>query len=121
MPVKMYPLQILYHGFTQIGLELTEEDVSEWLEVDHNDKGYDHLDDDRIVSYVLAQSDAHASHPPDECEESDEESDVPILPVVSHRNAMEMLDKCLTWLHAQPEATSSVLLLLKELAANKRL
>jgi len=54
--------------------------------------------------------------------ESDDE-ELSTVAVVSHRDAMEMLDKCLTWLHAQSEATSyntSVLLSLKELAANKR-
>ena len=100
-------------------LELTEEDLSEWLEVDCDDLGYEHLDDDGIISYVLTQSDT-----PDDSVESDEETNVPTLPVVSHNDAMEMLDKCLTWLHAQPEATlynTSVLLSLTELASNKRL
>ena len=73
-------------------------DVSEWLEVDRDDLGYELLDDDGIISYV--------SDTPDDSMESDEETNVPTLPVVSHRDAMEMLDKCLTWLHVQPEATS---------------
>ena len=77
-----------------MGLELTEEDVSEWLEADHDDLGYEHLDDDGIAGYVLTQSDT-----PDD---SMEETNAPTLPVVSHMDGMEMLDECLT---AQPEAT----------------
>ena len=58
--------------------------------------------------------------------ESDEEcdDDISIIePVISNKDAVEMLDKCLSWLQSQPEATpynTSFLLSLKELAANKR-
>ena len=41
---------------------------------------------------------------------------------VNHKTALEMLDKCIAWLHCQPEATpynTSVLLSLKETAAKK--
>ena len=108
--------------FQQMGQQLTEQDVSEWLEADCNDLGYEHLDDDGIVNYVLTQSDS----PPDTSIESDEECEADILaiqPVISHKDAMEMLDKCLSWLQSQPEATpynTRVLLSLKEMAANKR-
>ena len=119
---QIIPVAEFVSEFGRLGLELTEEDVSEWIEADCNDTGYEHLDDDGIVSYVLTQSDTCSSSLPDESVESDDE-ELSTVAVVSHRDAMEMLDKCLTWLHAQPEATSyntSVLLSLKELAANKR-
>ena len=41
---------------------------------------------------------------------------------ISHKTTMQMLDKCITWLHCQPEATpynTGVLLSLKEIAAKK--
>ena len=44
--------------FEQMGQHLTEQDVSEWLEADRYDLGYEHLDDDGIVNYVLGQSDS---------------------------------------------------------------
>ena len=108
--------------FEQMGQHLTEQDVSEWLEADCYDLDYEHLDDDGIVNYVLGQSDSA----PDISIESDEEcdDDISIIePVISNKDAVEMLDKCLSWLQSQPEATpynTSFLLSLKELAANKQ-
>ena len=46
-----------------------------------------------------------------------------IVIVISHRDAGDMLNKCLTWLQHQTEATpcnTSVLLSLKDIAAKKR-
>ena len=43
--------------------------------------------------------------------------------LVSHAEAMQMLDECLTWLRFQPEATASntsTLVSLRKLAAEKR-
>ena len=56
--------------------------------------------------------------------ETDSESgDVESTFPVKHGEAMEMFDKCLSWVQQQPEASSystSMLLSLRELAAKKR-
>ena len=65
-----------------------------------NDFGYEHLDN---ISYVLAQSDS----PPDKSVDSDEEcnADISVIQqVISHKDTMEMMDKCLSWLQSQLEA-----------------
>ena len=106
--------------FETLGFELAQSEVQEWLNVDANDQGYQHLDDQGIVSHVL-NSQEQAVSP----ETDSETEDLEALPAcsVKHKEAMEMFDKCLSWLQHQPEASSyntSVLLSLRELAAKKR-
>ena len=84
--------------------------------------GYEHLDDDGIVDHVTGSSN-------DEVDSNDESDDGDPCEItatesaISHKDAMVMFGKCLTWLQCQPEATphdTSVLLSWKEMAANKR-
>ena len=81
--------------------------------------GYEHLDDAGIIEHVLRQSDMEQ-----DLIESDVKDELEnVVDCISHKTAIEMLDKCITWLHCQPEATpynTSVLISLKEMAAKKR-
>ena len=108
--------------FQQMGQDLTEQDVQDWLGADHDDLGYEHLDDDGIVNLVAGSSNDEL----DSDDESDDGDTIEISAIesaISHKDAMVMFDKCLTWLQCQPEATPynvSALLSLREIAANKR-
>lgn len=102
-------------NFQRLGQELDESDVSEWLAEDATDVGYEHLDDAGIVAHVL--------HGDRVLYESDDEMDTPVVCPISHGDAIDLFDKCLTWLYDQPEASAyntSVLLSLRDLAAKKR-
>ena len=107
--------------FQSMGHALSEDEVTEWLNNDQNDPGYEHLHDDEIVSRVLGGDDTV-----DICEDdgdNEEEPDVVACPV-THAQAMDMFEKCITWLQYQPEASAyntSVLISLKDMAAKKRL
>ena len=106
--------------FATLGFELAQSEVQEWLKVDANDQGYQHLNDQSILSHVL-NSQEQAVSPETDSETEDLESLPPCS--VKHKVAMEMFDKCLSWLQHQLEASSyntSVLLSLQELAAKKR-
>jgi len=60
--IQVVPVAELVSDFGQMGLELTEEGVSEGLEADRNDTGDEHLNNDSTVSYVLTQSHHHVVH-----------------------------------------------------------
>ena len=87
--------------------------------------GYKHLDDDGLVNHVAGE----LSGEQDSSDELDDggPSEIPTeesIHVISHQEAMDMFDKCLTWLQCQPETTphnTGVLLSLKEIVAKKRL
>ena len=108
--------------FQQMGQDLSEQDIQDWLGADRDDLGYEHLDDDGLVNVVAGSSNDEVDSD-DESEDGDASEISATEPVISHKDAMLKLDECLTWLRCQPEATShnvSVLLSLKEIAANKR-
>ena len=96
---------------------LGQEDISEWFESDLHDPGYEHLDDAGIIEHVLRQSDDLEK---DQSENIKDEPDDAVH-CINHKTAMNMLDKCITWLHCQPEAMpyNSILLSLKEIVAKK--
>ena len=106
--------------FRSLGQDLAETDVAEWLTSDDQDPGYEHFDDNAIVDLVLNSNQEQMTEVDfNEKSEIDEASPCPI----SDKVAMEMLDKCLTWLQYQPEASAhnaSVLLSLNAIAAKKR-
>ena len=108
--------------FQQMGHDLTEQDIRDWLWADSDDLGYEHLDDDSLVNHVAGSSNDEVDGD-NESDDGDPSEISTTEPAISHMDAMEMFDKCLCWLQCQPEATphhTSVLLSLKEVAANKR-
>jgi len=83
--------------FQQMGQSLTEQDVEDWLDSDRNDLGYEHLDSDGIVNHATGE----LSGEQDSIEECDDDgpSEIPTeesIHVISHQEAMDMFDKCLT-------------------------
>lgn len=99
----------------QLDASLQDEDISEWMNVDSDDQGYQLLSDDGIVQLVTQPD---TTEEDDEEDESEERHDIP-----SCGEVKDMLDRCLLWYERQDESTSTSLLLLKRirnLAAIKR-
>ena len=69
-----------------LGLELTEEEITEWLESDNQDPGYEQLNDDDGNIGLVTRNDQLEEEVP-----SDEETDNQTLNRVSHKYAMECL------------------------------
>lgn len=95
---------------------LTNEDVSSWLNSDSSDPGYQLLSDDEIIDSIT-------THIPDDdgSDEEEDESDTQETPTCGA--VAEMLDKCLVWYEQQKESMATSLLMLKnirDLAATKR-
>ena len=92
--------------------------VSEWLQADLGDPGVQIFSDDEICE--MARSDTA-----DEIEEDDEEAgeDTGSSCPISHSEAAIMLERCLTWLEYQSEASvykTSMLRELRSMAIRKR-
>ena len=106
--------------FAQLGVEMSPEDVVDWLESDSNDEGVQIYTDTEICDLVSR----------DTCQEADSDidddtpnTDEDLSPVSSHSDAARMFELCLTWLEHQPKATvynTSMLRELCALAAKKR-
>ena len=94
---------------------LTDGDVSDWVEADSGDPRYQLLTDEEILEQVANPLTGAETESDCENEESD---DIP-----TNGETMEMLDKCLKWYECQSEATPTSIMLLKrvrDLAAKKR-
>ena len=105
------------HDFRSLGQDLDKTKTTDWLESDCHDQGYEHLDDNAIADLVNGSDQVQEVDSDDDSETVDEPCPI------SHRDAADMLNKCLTWLQHQTEATpcnTSVLLSLKDIAAKKR-
>ena len=100
--------------FQELGLNIEQEELSEWLSSDLQDTGCETLTDEQICDLV--------SKPGVDPEGDSDEEEQPVCPV-SHSQAASMFDKCLTWLEYQQEASAyntSVLRELRTLASEKR-
>ena len=77
------------------------------------------VDDNGIIEHVLSQSDDVVE---DQIDSDVEDESEEAVNCISHKTAMEILDKRITWLHCQSEGTpynTGVLLSLKELLQRK--
>jgi hypothetical protein len=95
-------------------LNLDAEDMSEWLCIDENLQGHEHLDDAEIVAAVSSQC--------EQLEESDDDME-PEPETVPHGEALAAFDVCIRWLQQQPEATTirlQTLQSMRDIAASKR-
>ena len=84
--------------FDELGMELTVDEVEEWLQSDTSDRGYTHLNDDEIIATVLNESEG------DEAEETEPDS-TPQTKNMSHSEAIKMFDGCMQYLQEQNEDT----------------
>lgn len=113
------PINDLVSMLSEINISVTEPEVIEWLENDG--PGYEHLSDQNIVEHVTNQD-----NPTDDISDEEGEISMPVVNQkcpVSHKNAMDAFDTCLTWLRFQEESSSvntATLISLRELAAEKR-
>ena len=107
-----------------LGFDMTSAEIDQWLLSDELDPGYNHLDDDEIVTEILEPT------PDEEPDDGNDETCMsisdhnPDAVAISHGNAFGMLTDCLKWLQQQDEATPyniANLRSLRNLAAKKRL
>ncbi|XP_047000494.1 jerky protein homolog-like [Schistocerca americana] len=93
----------------QISTNLTSEEVSEWLECDKVDGGFQILSDDEIVASVSATKEEEAGADEDECSNHEEKQ------TISHSEAETILSKRLEWFESQEEANAMQALLLRKI------
>ena len=101
--------------FHELGLNIGQEELSDWLSSDLQDTGCETLTDEEICA-VASKPEVEGE---DDCQDEEEE----LVCSVTHSQAASMFDKCLTWLEHQPEASAyntSVLRELRTLASEKR-
>ena len=102
--------------FHMMGDDLTQDELSDWLQSDMHDRGYAHLSDDEIVANMTMES-------PQDSDDSDPD-ETEVTPLVAHSSVVKMFDGCLKWLQEQEESTSynvRVIQELREMAAKKRI
>ncbi|XP_047103821.1 jerky protein homolog-like [Schistocerca piceifrons] len=98
----------------QISTNLTSEEVSEWVECDKVDGGFQILSDDGIVASVSAikeeeEEEEEEGADEDECSKHEEKQ------TISHSEAETMLSKCTEWFESQEEANATQALLLRKI------
>ena len=102
-------------AFSALKVTVTSAEVEAWFQ--GIGPGYEHLDDNGIVRLVTTDDQ-------DEQKDEDEDSEeLPEIPRVTNSEAMECLNKVLSWIRAVPNAspqTISNLINLRELAAERR-
>ena len=90
-----------------MGDDLTQDELSDWLQSDMHDRGYAHLRNDEIVANMTMES-------PQDSDDSDTD-ETEVTPLVSHSSVIKMFDGCLKWLREQEESTSYNVHVLQEL------
>ena len=101
----------------QLDTNLSDSDISDWIGTDSCDPGYQVLTDQEIIEQVTCTN-PQLSTENESDSESEDSSSVP-----TNGEAVEMLDKCLTWYECQSDATPTSVMLLKrirDLAAKQR-
>ncbi|XP_047108008.1 jerky protein homolog-like [Schistocerca piceifrons] len=96
----------------QIVTNLKSEEVSEWLECDRVDGGFQILSDDKTVASVCATKEEEEE---EEGAEEDECSNHEEKQTISHSEAKTMLSKCIEWFESQEEGNATQALLLRKI------
>ena len=107
--------------FEMLDQELEGGEISEWLQADTSDRGYEHLSDAEIITEVTSELTEDNS---DDVATEEEGASSCTFDSISHAEAVKMFDSCINWLQLQSEASPhnlSVLHNLREIAAQKRL
>ncbi len=100
----------------ELGFELGNDEIEDWLETDRTDYGYAHLTDDEIITSIVER--------PIQEETQDAEDSDEVSPTISHSAAVKMFDGCMQWLQEQGESNihnMAMLTELRDLAARKRI
>ena len=108
---------------TTLGHAITPAEAEAWEKEDG--PGYEQLDEDSILELVQGQGESATQYESDKDEDdvSDEEETSKDCPV-SHREALDAFQKCITWLRHQPESSAcnlATLSSLRDIAASKRI
>ena len=101
----------------ELGFELLDTEIEEWLGTDNSDSGYAHLNDDEIISDIVERP------VQEEAQECNDNSDS-VIQTISHSFAVKMFDGCMQWMLEQGESNAHNMAVLKELrdlAAKKRI
>lgn len=85
---------------------LTADEITDWLECDRLDGGFEMLNDEEIISRVTNDEGTN--------EEDDDEDHEP-KPTTTHAEVETMLTKCMDWFELQEEANATQLLLLRKI------
>lgn len=104
--------------FAELGFDLSQQEIVEWVDSDASDSGVQVYDDDEICDMVTNKAPEEAV----DSEDEEEEEDQNVCPV-SNSDAAHYFQQCLTWLERQPEASvynTTLLRELQSLASNKR-
>ena len=80
--------------FNLLGYDISGCEVTEWLQADKADRGYDCLSDDEFVTAVVGDEEESDDDDDDEVEEEK---------VIPHDKAVKMFDRCLEWLLQQDD------------------
>ena len=95
--------------------DISDQEVSEQLDQDSDDPGYQYLTDTEIIDQVTTI--------PEEMVEADDDDSSHSQQVATCEEVTRLMDKCLTWYECQDECTAPSLMVLKnvrDLAAQKR-
>ena len=102
--------------FSRVNITLTDDDIQNWMCCDG--PGYEHMDEQGIVELISGDDEKDSNEEEDEIEDP-QSSKCPI----THGEAMNSMDKYLTWYRCQPQATPanvSHLIRFREFAAERR-
>uniref|UniRef100_A0A2S2R2Q4 Jerky-like n=1 Tax=Sipha flava TaxID=143950 RepID=A0A2S2R2Q4_9HEMI len=86
---------------------LSTKEVTDWLESDKQDEGFEILNDDQIICNVTAVD--------KEVDDDVEDLALNLKPPISHAEAEAMLSKCIDWFEVQEEANATQVLLLRKI------
>lgn len=87
---------------------LSTKEVTDWLENDKQDGGFEILNDEQIILNVTAVEE-------EEIDEDVEDSGLDLKPLTSHSEAEAMLSKCIDWFEVQEESNATQVLLLRQI------
>ena len=119
-PDESVNLDEFQNMFKELGFEIDNEKIDDWLESDCSNSGIQIYTDDEICDMVSKDEVEEPVDSEEEEEVQEEESRCP----VSNSDAAHYFEQCMLWLEHQPEASvynTSVLRQLQSLVANKRI
>ena len=93
--------------FQELGLELSEDEIEEWLETDNNDHGYAHLNDDEIISDIIEKPTQEETQEPEDADDA--------IQTITHSSVIQMFDGCMKWLQEQNISNTHNMTVLREL------
>ena len=88
-----------------LGENLNVSDINEWLQSDDNDKGYEHMNDAKVIAAVTGQDSTQFEEDTEEGTHAEKESSTSSTICISNGQALQMFNDCIPWFQQQEEAT----------------